>query len=109
LDRLFAGTEDAKITWLEGIGWGVTGGSLAGMCLVFTKAVVKITALPGNAVSSEGSRGQKVADGSIKMLNVSPILTLLLVVLTAVLQIVCLNRALVCADTVVVVPLFYAG
>jgi hypothetical protein len=39
----------------------------------------------------------------------SAILTILLVALTAVLQIVCLNRALVCADTVVVVPLFYAG
>ncbi len=30
-------------------------------------------------------------------------------IFTAVLQIMCLNRALVCADTVVVVPLFYAG
>lgn len=36
-------------------------------------------------------------------------ISLLLVILTAVLQIVCLNRAIVCADTVVVVPLFYAG
>ena len=35
--------------------------------------------------------------------------TLLLVIATAVCQIVCLNKALVCADTVVVVPLFYAG
>jgi hypothetical protein len=51
LERVFGGTEDARLTWLEGIGWGVTGGSLAGLCLVFTKAVVKIFALPGNAVS----------------------------------------------------------
>ena len=36
-------------------------------------------------------------------------MSLLMVVFTAVLQIVCLNRALACADTVVVVPLFYAG
>jgi hypothetical protein len=35
--------------------------------------------------------------------------TLLFVIITAVCQIVCLNKALVCADTVVVVPLFYAG
>lgn len=36
-------------------------------------------------------------------------MTLLLVIATAILQIVCLNRALECTDTVVVVPLFYAG
>lgn len=36
-------------------------------------------------------------------------MTLLLLIGTAVLQIVCLNSALRCADTVVVVPLFYAG
>jgi hypothetical protein len=34
---------------------------------------------------------------------------LLFVIITAVCQIICLNKALVCADTVVVVPLFYAG
>jgi hypothetical protein len=36
-------------------------------------------------------------------------MTLILLIGTAVLQIVCLNSALRCADTVVVVPLFYAG
>ena len=30
-------------------------------------------------------------------------------IITAVCQIICLNKALQCADTVVVVPLFYAG
>lgn len=44
-----------------------------------------------------------------QLVHVSAILTLLLLILTAVLQIVCLNKALRCADTVVVVPLFYAG
>jgi hypothetical protein len=44
-----------------------------------------------------------------QLLHASSLLTLLLVIFTAVLQIVCLNRALKCADTVVVVPLFYAG
>lgn len=34
---------------------------------------------------------------------------MLLTAFTAILQIVCLNRALVCVDTVIVVPLFYAG
>ena len=43
------------------------------------------------------------------MVHPSALVTLLLVIATAVLQIVCLNRALECTDTVVVVPLFYAG
>lgn len=44
-----------------------------------------------------------------QLVHPSALISLLLVILTAVLQIVCLNRAIVCADTVVVVPLFYAG
>lgn len=37
------------------------------------------------------------------------LITLLLVALTAILQIICLNRALKAADSTLVVPLFYAG
>lgn len=37
--RVFERTEDARIRWLEGVGWAVVGGSLAGGCLVFTKCV----------------------------------------------------------------------
>ncbi|KAL0250399.1 hypothetical protein I308_102572 [Cryptococcus tetragattii IND107] len=92
LEVVFQRTDDAKVTWLQGIGWAVAGGSLAGLCLVFTKAVVKIMWLPGHP-----------------LVHPSALISLLLVILTAVLQIVCLNRAIVCADTVVVVPLFYAG
>jgi hypothetical protein len=44
-----------------------------------------------------------------KLLHPTPVVTLLFVIITAVCQIICLNKALVCADTVVVVPLFYAG
>ncbi|ORY27172.1 hypothetical protein BCR39DRAFT_538725 [Naematelia encephala] len=92
LENMLQRTDDARITWLQGIGWAVAGGSLAGLCLVFTKAIVKILQLPGHP-----------------LVHFSAIITLLFVIGTAVLQIVCLNRALVCADTVVVVPLFYAG
>lgn len=42
LETLLARSDDARVTWLEGVGWAVTGGSLAGMCLVFTKAIMKI-------------------------------------------------------------------
>lgn len=92
LERFLARTDDGRVLWFEGIGWAVAGGSLAGLCLVFTKAVVKIFWRPGHP-----------------LVHFTPLLTLVLLVLTAVLQIICLNKALQCADTVVVVPLFYAG
>ncbi len=37
--RVFERTDDVRLKWLEGVGWAVVGGSLAGGCLVFTKAV----------------------------------------------------------------------
>jgi hypothetical protein len=43
--------EDPRVTWLQGIGWAVCGGSLAGMCLVFTKAVVNLLGLHDHPVS----------------------------------------------------------
>ncbi|WVF72206.1 hypothetical protein IAT40_007018 [Kwoniella sp. CBS 6097] len=91
MERLFARTDDARLIWLQGIGWAVCGGSLAGLCLVFTKAAVKLFGLPGHP-----------------LVHPSAIISLLLVIITAVLQIVCLDKALKCADTVVVVPLFFA-
>ncbi|WRT67209.1 uncharacterized protein IL334_004175 [Kwoniella shivajii] len=92
LESVFARADDSRLIWLQGMGWAVTGGSLAGLCLVFTKATVKLFGLPGHP-----------------LVHFSAIITLLAVITTAVLQIVCLDRALKCADTVVVVPLFYAG
>ena len=50
VERLLSRADDARVTWLQGIGWAVTGGSLAGLCLVWTKAVVKIFWLPGHPV-----------------------------------------------------------
>jgi hypothetical protein len=51
MEITFSRTDDARIIWLQGIGWAVAGGSLAGLCLVFTKAVVKIFYNPGHPVS----------------------------------------------------------
>lgn len=39
LERLLERTDDARVRFMAGIGWAVVGGSLAGGCLVFTKAV----------------------------------------------------------------------
>jgi hypothetical protein len=52
MEITFSRTDDARIIWLQGIGWAVAGGSLAGLCLVFTKAVVKIYYEPGHPVSN---------------------------------------------------------
>lgn len=38
-ERLLERTSDERVVWLTGVGWAVVGGSLAGACLVFTKAV----------------------------------------------------------------------
>ncbi len=51
MEKIFQRTDDARIIWLEGMGWAVAGGSLAGLCLVFTKAIVKVVWLPGHPVS----------------------------------------------------------
>ena len=51
MERVFQRADDARLTWLQGIGWGVCGGGLAGLCLVFTKVVVKVFWLPGHPVS----------------------------------------------------------
>ena len=39
MERMFERTDDARLRYMQGIGWAVCGGSLAGGCLVFTKAV----------------------------------------------------------------------
>ena len=110
LENVFVRTHDARIVWLQGIGWAVAGGSLAGVCLVFTKAVVKIFWLPGHPVGRPKLlRKLQIDDHHHQLVHPSALLTLTFVFITAVLQIICLNKSLVCADTVVVVPLFYAG
>lgn len=108
MEVTFSRTDDARLVWLEGIGWAVAGGSLAGLCLVFTKAIVKIFGNPGHPVSDTHPPFETPLT-STQLVHPAAMITLLLVVATAVCQIICLNKALVCADTVVVVPLFYAG
>jgi hypothetical protein len=61
MERMFQRADDARLTWLQGIGWGVCGGGLAGLCLVFTKVVVKVFWLPGHPVSCQSrGRGMKL-------------------------------------------------
>lgn len=64
LERMFARTDDNRLLWLQGIGWAVAGGSLAGLCLVFTKAVVKTYFLPGHPVSCRERLEADIPDGA---------------------------------------------
>lgn len=57
LERLLQRTDDARVAWLEGIFYASCGGGLAGLCLVFTKAIVKIMWLPGHPVSRSPGEG----------------------------------------------------
>lgn len=88
--------DDKRIAWVLGIGWACCGGGLAGGCLVFAKATVKL--LTGSL--SHENPGNQFG-------HVAPIFTIVLLAITAVLQIICLNRGLKVYDSTLVVPVFY--
>lgn len=88
--------DDNRIAWVLGIGWACCGGGLAGGCLVFAKATVKL--LTGSL--SHENPGNQFG-------HAAPIFTIILLAVTAVLQIICLNRGLKAYDSTLVVPVFY--
>ncbi|KAK0195503.1 hypothetical protein F5146DRAFT_1109694 [Armillaria mellea] len=96
LELWTAPKDDKTIAWTLGIGWACCGGGLAGGTLVFAKATVKL--LSGSL--SHQNPGNQFG-------HVAPIFTIILLVITAVLQIVCLNRGLKVYDSTLVVPVFY--
>ncbi|CAK5281566.1 unnamed protein product [Mycena citricolor] len=88
--------DDTTIAWTLGIGWACCGGGLAGGCLVFAKAMVKLVS---GTLSHEHTGNQ--------FGHAAPIFTIIFLVTTAVLQIICLNRGLKVYDSTLVVPVFY--
>ncbi|KAG8899267.1 hypothetical protein FRB99_006834 [Tulasnella sp. 403] len=96
LDNWTAAKDDKYVAWMLGIGWSCTGGGLAGACLIFAKATVKLVSL---TVSGRASGSQ--------FAHPATIFTVLLLALTAVTQIICLNRGLAVYDSTLVVPMFY--
>ncbi|TFK25670.1 hypothetical protein FA15DRAFT_638875 [Coprinopsis marcescibilis] len=88
--------DDKLIAWTLGIGWACGGGGLAGACLVFAKATVKL--LSGSL--SHQNPGNQFG-------HAAPIFTIIFLVVCAVMQIVCLNRGLRVYDSTLVVPVFY--
>ncbi|KIM69251.1 hypothetical protein SCLCIDRAFT_1208675 [Scleroderma citrinum Foug A] len=96
LEAWTAPQDDKRIAWVLGIGWACCGGGLAGGCLVFAKATVKLLS---GSLSHENPGNQ--------FGHLAPIFTIILLATTAVLQIICLNRGLKVYDSTLVVPVFY--
>ncbi|PCH43475.1 hypothetical protein WOLCODRAFT_25942 [Wolfiporia cocos MD-104 SS10] len=88
--------DDKRIAWTLGIGWACCGGGLAGGCLVFAKAAVKLIS---GTLAHENTGNQ--------FGQASSIFTFILLAITAVSQIICLNRGLKVYDSTLVVPVFY--
>ncbi|KAG6903031.1 hypothetical protein C0995_007464 [Termitomyces sp. Mi166 len=88
--------DDKQVAWTLGILWACCGGGLAGGTLVFAKAIVKL--LSGSL--SKQNPGNQFG-------HAAPIFTIILLAVTAVLQIICLNRGLKVYDSTLVVPVFY--
>ena len=88
--------DDKQVAWTLGIGWSCCGGGLAGACLVFAKATVKL--LTGSL--SKQNPGNQFG-------HAAPVFTIILLAATALLQIMCLNRGLRVYDSTLVVPVFY--
>lgn len=88
--------DDKQVAWTLGILWACCGGDLAGGTLVFAKAIVKL--LSGSL--SKQNPGNQFG-------HAAPIFTIILLAVTAVLQIICLNRGLKVYDSTLVVPVFY--
>ncbi|CAE6482809.1 unnamed protein product [Rhizoctonia solani] len=96
LERWTASRDDNMLAWTLGIGWACVGGGLAGGCLVFAKAVVKLI----SGVLSDENTGNQFG-------HPAAIITFIFLAITAVSQIIALNRGLKVYDSTLVVPVFY--
>ncbi|KAG8839636.1 hypothetical protein FRC18_009566 [Serendipita sp. 400] len=87
---------EKTLAWTLGICWACCGGALAGGTLVFAKASVKLIS---------GSLSHKNTGDQFG--HAAAIFTFIFLAVTAVLQILCLNRGLRAYDSTLVVPVFY--
>ena len=106
--------DDKQIAWTLGIGWACCGGGLAGGCLVFAKATYVFFAEGFSHRNLTCTHRVKLLSGSLSKQNpgnqfghTAPIFTITLLIITAVMQIICLNRGLRVYDSTLVVPVFY--
>ncbi|KAF8493638.1 hypothetical protein JB92DRAFT_2998388 [Gautieria morchelliformis] len=96
IEHWTAAKGDKQIAWTLGIGWACCGGGLAGGCLVFAKSGVKLISGSLSHQNTGNQFGHPAA-----------IITFILLGVTAVFQIICLNRGLRVYDSTLVVPVFY--
>ncbi|QRW08437.1 Magnesium transporter NIPA [Ceratobasidium sp. AG-Ba] len=96
LERWMASRDDKMLAWTLGIGWSCVGGSLAGGCLVFAKAAVKLI----SGKLSHENEGNQFG-------HPAAIITFIFLAITAVSQIIALNKGLKVYDSTLVVPMFY--
>lgn len=96
LENWTASKDEKTLGWTLGIVWACCGGGLAGGCLVFARASVQLIS---GALSHENTGNQFV--------HVAAIATFVFLGITAVMQIICLNRGLRAYDSTLVVPVFY--
>lgn len=96
LERWTASRDDNMLAWTLGIGWACVGGGLAGGCLVFAKACVKLI----SGTLSHENEGNQFG-------HPAAIITFIFLAITAVSQIVALNKGLKVYDSTLVVPVFY--
>ena len=115
LESWTAPHDDKRIAWTLGIGWACCGGGLAGGCLVFAKAgYAHITSFPRDITNKRTCHRVQLISGSLSHENTgnqfghaSSIFTFIFLAVTAVFQIICLNRGLKVYDSTLVVPVFY--
>lgn len=114
LMTLTARLPDSQLTFFVGIGWGAVGGILSGASLIATKTVVMLGLGEGNVVRSSPTRAPKATKILTRLLidqywHPTPLFTILILAVTAVLQMLALNRALKAYSSTVVVPVFFSG
>ncbi|KDQ21464.1 hypothetical protein BOTBODRAFT_168725 [Botryobasidium botryosum FD-172 SS1] len=96
MENWMAAKSDKTVAWTLAIGWACCGGAMAGGCLVFAKACVKLIS---GSLSHTNTGNQ--------FIHPAAIITFLLLAVTAIFQIICLNRGLRVYDSTLVVPVFY--
>jgi hypothetical protein len=99
IERWSQSRPDASIRKLAGFAWAVTGGLLSGETLILAKSGVKLVTSAIN--KTDPNEANQFA---------SPLTWMILIVLviSAVAQVVCLNQGLKCYDSTFQVPLFFS-
>ncbi|KAK4054958.1 hypothetical protein OIO90_003299 [Microbotryomycetes sp. JL221] len=91
---------DSSIRQLAGMCWAITGGVLAGQTLIFAKSGVKLVS---SALDHSDPNGASQFASPLSWIIV------ILLVVSAVAQVYCLNQALKCYDSTLVVPVLFSS